>query len=177
MYCSPSSPPKELLDLWNKQISSWVKITPGSRSVIWQWPSATRNEFFLISFPSVPSHSYKEHREEGSVLLFSTRASGQRPEQAAASGLFLLHLCQGGRAGPPLLLRSMQPAMMMFSSKYWARRGLSLDSAVPEEHQLSSSSTVSIWQSPVFSRAAIVLTSPYGHLLYSKHAVRLPPPL
>ncbi|XP_029453483.1 tryptophan 5-hydroxylase 2 isoform X2 [Rhinatrema bivittatum] len=28
----------------------------------------------------------------------------------------------------------MQPAMMMFSSKYWARRGLSLDSAVPEEH-------------------------------------------
>ncbi|XP_006882629.1 PREDICTED: tryptophan 5-hydroxylase 2 isoform X1 [Elephantulus edwardii] len=27
----------------------------------------------------------------------------------------------------------MQPAMMMFSSKYWARRGLSLDSAVPEE--------------------------------------------
>ncbi|XP_043349218.1 tryptophan 5-hydroxylase 2 isoform X2 [Dermochelys coriacea] len=28
----------------------------------------------------------------------------------------------------------MQPAMMMFSSKYWARRGLSLDSAVPAEH-------------------------------------------
>ncbi|XP_064139890.1 tryptophan 5-hydroxylase 2 isoform X2 [Loxodonta africana] len=27
----------------------------------------------------------------------------------------------------------MQPAMMMFSSKYWARRGFSLDSAVPEE--------------------------------------------
>ncbi|XP_075408883.1 tryptophan 5-hydroxylase 2 isoform X1 [Tenrec ecaudatus] len=27
----------------------------------------------------------------------------------------------------------MQPAMMMFSSKYWARRGLSLDSAVSEE--------------------------------------------
>ncbi|XP_067420027.1 tryptophan 5-hydroxylase 2 isoform X1 [Emydura macquarii macquarii] len=27
----------------------------------------------------------------------------------------------------------MQPAMMMFSSKYWARRGLSLDSAVPGE--------------------------------------------
>ncbi|ELW67966.1 Tryptophan 5-hydroxylase 2 [Tupaia chinensis] len=30
----------------------------------------------------------------------------------------------------------MQPAMMMFSSKYWARRGFSLDSAVPDEHQL-----------------------------------------
>ncbi|NXS55330.1 TPH2 hydroxylase, partial [Brachypteracias leptosomus] len=27
----------------------------------------------------------------------------------------------------------MQPAMMMFSSKYWARRGFSLDSAPPEE--------------------------------------------
>ncbi|XP_068257078.1 tryptophan 5-hydroxylase 2 isoform X2 [Nyctibius grandis] len=27
----------------------------------------------------------------------------------------------------------MQPAMMMFSSKYWARRGFSLDSALPEE--------------------------------------------
>uniref|UniRef100_A0A2I3GS93 Tryptophan 5-hydroxylase 2 n=1 Tax=Nomascus leucogenys TaxID=61853 RepID=A0A2I3GS93_NOMLE len=37
----------------------------------------------------------------------------------------------------------MQPAMMMFSSKYWARRGFSLDSAVPEEHQLLGSSTVS----------------------------------
>ncbi|XP_044535126.1 tryptophan 5-hydroxylase 2 [Gracilinanus agilis] len=36
----------------------------------------------------------------------------------------------------------MQPAMMMFSSKYWARRGLSLDSAVPEEHQLLSSLTL-----------------------------------
>ncbi|XP_059042326.1 tryptophan 5-hydroxylase 2 isoform X1 [Mustela nigripes] len=37
----------------------------------------------------------------------------------------------------------MQPAMMMFSSKYWARRGFSLDSAVPEEHQLLGSLTVS----------------------------------
>ncbi|XP_067553456.1 tryptophan 5-hydroxylase 2 isoform X2 [Pseudorca crassidens] len=36
----------------------------------------------------------------------------------------------------------MQPAMMMFSSKYWARRGLSLDSAVPEEHQLLGSITL-----------------------------------
>uniref|UniRef100_A0A8C2N765 Tryptophan 5-hydroxylase 2 n=1 Tax=Capra hircus TaxID=9925 RepID=A0A8C2N765_CAPHI len=36
----------------------------------------------------------------------------------------------------------MQPAMMMFSSKYWARRGLSLDSAVPEEHQLLASLTL-----------------------------------
>uniref|UniRef100_A0A452V6M4 Tryptophan 5-hydroxylase 2 n=1 Tax=Ursus maritimus TaxID=29073 RepID=A0A452V6M4_URSMA len=37
----------------------------------------------------------------------------------------------------------MQPAMMMFSSKYWARRGLSLDSAVPEDPQLLGSLTVS----------------------------------
>ncbi|XP_056137326.1 tryptophan 5-hydroxylase 2 isoform X2 [Lampris incognitus] len=29
----------------------------------------------------------------------------------------------------------MQPAMMMFSSKYWARRGLSLDSAMFDQHQ------------------------------------------
>nr|XP_033808153.1 tryptophan 5-hydroxylase 2 isoform X2 [Geotrypetes seraphini] len=36
----------------------------------------------------------------------------------------------------------MQPAMMMFSSKYWAKRGLSLDSAVPEEHQLLGHQTV-----------------------------------
>ncbi|KFO36270.1 Tryptophan 5-hydroxylase 2 [Fukomys damarensis] len=36
----------------------------------------------------------------------------------------------------------MQPAMMMFSSKYWARRGFSLDSAVPEEHQLLGSLTL-----------------------------------
>lgn len=31
---------------------------------------------------------------------------------------------------------------MMFSSKYWARRGLSLDSAVPEEHQLLGNLTL-----------------------------------
>lgn len=37
----------------------------------------------------------------------------------------------------------MQPAMMMFSSKYWARRGLSLDSAVPQEHPLQGNLTVS----------------------------------
>ncbi|XP_038612280.1 tryptophan 5-hydroxylase 2 [Tachyglossus aculeatus] len=36
----------------------------------------------------------------------------------------------------------MQPAMMMFSSKYWARRGFSLDSAVPEEHQQFSNLTL-----------------------------------
>ncbi|CAD7676921.1 unnamed protein product [Nyctereutes procyonoides] len=36
----------------------------------------------------------------------------------------------------------MQPAMMMFSSKYWAKRGFSLDSAVPEDHQLLGSLTL-----------------------------------
>lgn len=29
----------------------------------------------------------------------------------------------------------MQPAMMMFSSKYWARRGMSLDSAMFQQQQ------------------------------------------
>ncbi|XP_071406056.1 tryptophan 5-hydroxylase 2 [Pithys albifrons albifrons] len=33
----------------------------------------------------------------------------------------------------------MQPAMMMFSSKYWARRGFSLDSALPEERHTAGS--------------------------------------
>lgn len=37
----------------------------------------------------------------------------------------------------------MQPAMMMFSSKYWARRGFSLDSAPPEERPAVGSLTVS----------------------------------
>ncbi|NXO07951.1 TPH2 hydroxylase, partial [Oriolus oriolus] len=37
----------------------------------------------------------------------------------------------------------MQPAMMMFSSKYWARRGFSLDSALPEERPAAGSLTVS----------------------------------
>lgn len=37
----------------------------------------------------------------------------------------------------------MQPAMMMFSSKYWARRGFSLDSALPEERPAVGSLTVS----------------------------------
>uniref|UniRef100_A0A3B3YCQ1 Tryptophan 5-hydroxylase 2 n=1 Tax=Poecilia mexicana TaxID=48701 RepID=A0A3B3YCQ1_9TELE len=30
----------------------------------------------------------------------------------------------------------MQPAMMMFSSKYWSRRGMSLDSAIIEDEKL-----------------------------------------
>lgn len=29
----------------------------------------------------------------------------------------------------------MQPAMMMFSSKYWSRRGMSLDSAMFQQQQ------------------------------------------
>lgn len=33
----------------------------------------------------------------------------------------------------------MQPAMMMFSSKYWARRGLSLDSAMFDQQHLGAS--------------------------------------
>uniref|UniRef100_A0A673JKD4 Tryptophan 5-hydroxylase 2 n=1 Tax=Sinocyclocheilus rhinocerous TaxID=307959 RepID=A0A673JKD4_9TELE len=33
----------------------------------------------------------------------------------------------------------MQPAMMMFSSKYWARRGLSLDSAMYDQQHLAAS--------------------------------------
>ncbi|NXP20072.1 TPH2 hydroxylase, partial [Scytalopus superciliaris] len=36
----------------------------------------------------------------------------------------------------------MQPAMMMFSSKYWARRGFSLDSALPEERPAAGSITL-----------------------------------
>ncbi|NXI77246.1 TPH2 hydroxylase, partial [Rhipidura dahli] len=36
----------------------------------------------------------------------------------------------------------MQPAMMMFSSKYWARRGFSLDSALPEERPAAGSLTL-----------------------------------
>ncbi|NXN87074.1 TPH2 hydroxylase, partial [Bombycilla garrulus] len=36
----------------------------------------------------------------------------------------------------------MQPAMMMFSSKYWARRGFSLDSALPEERSAAGSLTL-----------------------------------
>lgn len=32
----------------------------------------------------------------------------------------------------------MQPAMMMFSSKYWARRGLSLDSAMLDQQHLGN---------------------------------------
>ncbi|XP_068452595.1 tryptophan 5-hydroxylase 2 [Clinocottus analis] len=40
----------------------------------------------------------------------------------------------GPRPGPRPVPR-MQPAMMMFSSKYWSRRGLSLDSAMFQEQQ------------------------------------------
>lgn len=32
----------------------------------------------------------------------------------------------------------MQPSMMMFSSKYWARRGLSLDSAMLDQQHLGN---------------------------------------
>ncbi|XP_023682167.1 tryptophan 5-hydroxylase 2 isoform X1 [Paramormyrops kingsleyae] len=42
----------------------------------------------------------------------------------------------------------MQPAMMMFSSKYWARRGLSLDSAMFDQQHLQEQTT----RRPSFSR-------------------------
>ncbi|CAN9498669.1 unnamed protein product [Ophioblennius macclurei] len=38
-------------------------------------------------------------------------------------------------APPPHAVPRMQPAMMMFSSKYWSRRGLSLDSAMFQQQQ------------------------------------------
>lgn len=43
---------------------------------------------------------------------------------------------QGPGLGPGLeQVPKMQPAMMMFSSKYWARRGMSLDSAMFQQQQ------------------------------------------
>lgn len=63
--------------------------------------------------------------------------AGQLPAGSIAS-LFPPALNRDSRAP------TMQPAMMMFSSKYWARRGLSLDSAVPQEYPLSRNVTVSI---------------------------------
>lgn len=68
---------------------------PRLQSVIWLWPSATRNEFFLISSPSVPSPSYKGTQGGRKHTALQHQGSGQRPEQAAVTGLFLLHLCQG----------------------------------------------------------------------------------
>lgn len=69
-----------------------------------------------IAFPSVPAGAYK---------------GGGRGEAGRA------RRCPPPAAGP------MQPAMMMFSSKYWARRGFSLDSALPEERPAAGSFTVS----------------------------------
>ncbi|KAB0360201.1 hypothetical protein FD754_004357 [Muntiacus muntjak] len=103
--------------------------------------------FFLISLPSVPSHSYKgPGRGRFALHFLQHQGSGQRPERSAAGQP--LSPPRGAALLVPLLQRKqttpgpMQPAMMMFSSKYWARRGLSLDSAVPEEHQLLASSTL-----------------------------------
>lgn len=83
-------------------------------------PSAlvTRRRCARIVLPSVPPAAYK---------------GGGRGEAGRA---------RRGPAGP------MQPAMMMFSSKYWARRGFSLDSALPEERPAAGSLTVSAGAGP-----------------------------
>lgn len=39
----------------------------------------------------------------------------------------------------------MQPSMMMFSSKYWARRGLSLDSAMLDQQHLGNNMVSIVW--------------------------------
>lgn len=73
----------------------------------------------LIGFPSVSAGAYKR-----------SRRGARRAER--------------GVAHPPLFPPGpMQPAMMMFSSKYWARRGFSLDSALPEERPAGGGLTVS----------------------------------
>ncbi|XP_056273498.1 tryptophan 5-hydroxylase 2-like [Pseudoliparis swirei] len=59
--------------------------------------------------------------------MASAHVKGPRPGPPGASA-------QPGPPGAPARPR-MQPAMMMFSSQYWARRGLSLDSAMFHQQQ------------------------------------------
>ncbi|XP_072597392.1 tryptophan 5-hydroxylase 2 [Vulpes vulpes] len=104
--------------------------------------------FFLISLPSAPVTHIKAPGGR-TVLIALSSAPGlwTEPGQRLLLGVLVVAAGPGRRSGPPAAQtescsRSMQPAMMMFSSKYWAKRGFSLDSAVPEDHQLPGSLTL-----------------------------------
>lgn len=96
---------------------------------------------------SMASQVQKKKGSEG-VPVHSEVQGKSKPQETMSS----LSDPQNQKKGPEIpkspvgLLRKrgkeaipkMQPSMMMFSSKYWARRGLSLDSAMLDQQHLGN---------------------------------------
>lgn len=75
----------------------------------------------------------KKSSQETATMSSELQTNPKGPQTAPKSPVGLLRK-RGQEAVP-----KMQPAMMMFSSKYWARRGLSLDSAMYDQQHLAAS--------------------------------------
>lgn len=75
----------------------------------------------------------KKTSQETAAMSSELQTNPKGPQTAPKSPIGLLRK-RGQEAIP-----KMQPAMMMFSSKYWARRGLSLDSAMYDQQHLAAS--------------------------------------
>ncbi|XP_050991474.1 tryptophan 5-hydroxylase 2 [Labeo rohita] len=75
----------------------------------------------------------KKASQETATMSSELQTNPKGPQTAPKSPIGLLRK-RGQEAIP-----KMQPAMMMFSSKYWARRGMSLDSAMYDQQHLAAS--------------------------------------
>lgn len=75
----------------------------------------------------------KKTSQETVTMSSELQANAKGPQTAPKSPIGLLR-----KRGQDVVPK-MQPAMMMFSSKYWARRGLSLDSAMYDQQHLAAS--------------------------------------
>lgn len=76
----------------------------------------------------------KKTSQETTATMSNELQTNPKGQQTAPKSPVGLLRKRGQEAIP-----KMQPAMMMFSSKYWARRGLSLDSAMYDQQHLASS--------------------------------------
>lgn len=97
--------------------------------------------------PSPYEMQGKKTSQETVTMSSELQTNAKGPQTAPKSPVGLLRK-RGQEAIP-----KMQPAMMMFSSKYWARRGLSLDSAMYDQQHLATSMvSTEQFNRPLFGR-------------------------
>lgn len=96
-----------------------------------------------LDYTNTPSSIYPEPGRRGAsfgpteapwVLVWAAAEHSRLEPWYSYTHWFPMASSHVKKDGPEPVPR-MQPAMMMFSSKYWARRGLSLDSAMFDHQQ------------------------------------------
>lgn len=112
-----------------------------ARSFQWSLKGQLKEISSETTAPSSYEMQGKKTSQETATMFSELQTKPKGPQTAPKSPVGLLRK-RGQEAIP-----KMQPAMMMFSSKYWARRGLSLDSAMYDQQHLAASmvSTEQFW--------------------------------